>query len=170
MSTYIGEIQLFAGNFAPGGFFFCDGRLLPIGQYTSLFSLIGTHYGGDGQSTFALPDLGARVAIHEGQGPGLSMRALGQSGGSASVTLTAGQVPPHLHNLLGSTGSPLAQNSGVLAAGLAYAPAGTGSQVPLSGMTVETTPPQPAQPHENRQPYLVLNYIICYNGVYPSRS
>lgn len=170
MSTFLGEIQLFGGPFAPSGFMFCQGQLLPIQQNEALYSLLGPLYGGDGRTTFGLPDLSSRVAIHEGQSTGLSNYPMGSKGGAAAVTLVAGNIPPHVHELQGSSSGDVIPNAGVMAAGLAYAPPGSEPPVQLAGATVESTPPQPALAHENRQPYLALSYIICVAGIYPSRS
>lgn len=171
MTVFLGEIRLFAGNFAPSGFLFCEGQLLPISQYDALFSLLGTFYGGDGRTTFALPDLRSRVALHEGQGPGLTNRSIGSRAGADTVSLAAGNVPAHSHRLQASSGAPATENAGVLCAAPVYEGPGAGTLGALAGQTVEATPPTPAQPHENRQPYLSLSYIICaQGGIYPSRN
>ena len=145
---FVAEIRLFAGNFAPTGWAFCNGQLLPISQNTALFSLLGTTYGGDGRSTFALPDLQDRVPIHTGSsqpGPGLSVRDLGEQGGASTVTLLPSEMPLHGH--------PAAGN--LPAAGGRYA-AGPG--------------PSSNQPHNNRPPYLGLTYIIALQGIFPPRA
>ena len=166
---YIGEIRLFAGNFAPRDWMFCDGTLLPISQYDVLFSLIGTTYGGDGQSTFALPDLRGRAIVHQGAG-----FAMGESAGSETVTLVGQQMPAHGHAVLATTGTG---NAGAPdpTVMLAAAPAGepvydtaTTSLVNLAPGAVG--PAGGSQPHENRQPYLAINYIISLYGIYPSQS
>lgn len=169
MTYYIGQIELFAGNFAPSGTVFCDGQLLSPSQYSSLFSLIGTVYGGDGHTTFAVPDLRGRVPIGQGTGTGLSPRALGSRGGQETVSLNRANIPAHNHRLLGRNKAPTTSNSGVLGDYAMYAPAG-GTRVAMSPQMVQDTPPAPAQPHQNMQPYQVLNYIICVDGDYPQRS
>lgn len=165
MDPIIATIILFAGNFAPRGWEFCNGQLLQISRNTALFSLIGTAFGGDGMTTFALPDLRGRVPVHAGTGPGLSPRTLGQSFGAEQVTLLASQIPAHVHEIPvelppdGVTTAPppnaiLGYNraAGATAATFQSAPSGGGTPVP----TV--------------QPSLALNYIIATEGVYPSRS
>lgn len=169
MTYYIGQIELFAGNFAPAGTAFCDGQLLAINQNDALFSLIGTTYGGDGRTTFGLPDLRGRAAIHQGTGPGLSTRQLGSRGGQETVSLTRANIPAHSHTLLGRNADPDPGNSGVLGKLGMYA-SGAGTRVAMDPQMVQDTPPTPAQPHQNMQPFQVLNYIICVAGVYPSRS
>lgn len=167
---YVGEIRLFGGNFAPAGWMSCSGQLLPISENETLFQLIGTTYGGDGQTTFALPDLRGRVPIHQGTGPGLSNRVLAESGGSETVTLTPPQYPAHGHGLLASN----------LAASGAAGPTGVwaATATPLYGDTVAPTVDMAAnavtdsdggsQPHENMAPYLAMTYIISLFGIFPS--
>lgn len=169
---YVGEIRMFAGNFAPSGWMFCEGQLLPISENETLFQLIGTTYGGDGQSTFALPDLRGRVPIHMGQGPGLASNyILAENGGVESVTLTTQQIPNHTHpaKCVTSGGSPssdptngLWQNSD----SLQY------SNLPSNGFMgtapIMTSPVGGSQPHENLSPYLCINYIISLFGIFPS--
>jgi microcystin-dependent protein len=165
----LGEIILLACNFEPRGYAFCDGRVLPIAQYTALFSLLGFTYGGDGQRTFALPDLRGRLPIGAGQGPGLSPYYLGQAGGTEAETLTLDQLPAHTHALtystaLGTVGSPEGAYLASNASGLAqYEAAGTGSMAPTSSTGG-------GQAHSNMQPFLALNYCIAMNGVYPQRN
>src|SRR5436190_4634214 len=163
---YVGEIRMFAGNFAPAGWMFCDGQLLPISENETLFQLIGTTYGGDGQSTFALPDLRSRVPIHQGNG-----FILAETGGVESVTLTVNQTPAHTHPLIGSTaiatatgpgGNVLAQSS---VAKMYY------SDVTDTNMaTAAIGSTGGSQPHENMQPYLTLNFIISLFGILPSQT
>ena len=162
---------MFAGNFAPIGWLMCDGSAQPISEYETLFNLIGTTYGGDGQSTFGLPDLRGRVPVHMGQGPGLSTRVIGELAGSETVTLTTAQLPIHQHLFLATTG--------------------IGNQASPGGMVVAQSPQiqdyiedtQDAnmaaiaigqtggnQPHENMMPYLCINYIISLYGIFPSQS
>lgn len=167
---FVGEIIMAGFNFAPTGYAPCDGQLLPISQNTALFSLLGTYYGGDGKSTFALPNLNGRVAIGAGQGPGLSEYFLGQESGEASVPLLASEMPAHTHTLeltystgLGTTGSPenafLASNASGLAQ---YGTSGGGYSA--TGTTGD------ALPHNNLQPYLVLGYYIALRGIFPPRG
>ncbi len=180
MDEYIGIIKLFGGNFAPQGWLYCDGSILNISQYSALFALLGTTYGGNGSSTFALPDLRGRAAIGQGQGPGLQNYQLGQVGGQETVTLVAGQLPSHNHMLMGSTSA--ANTNSPTNAVLAQASATTGGgdsadmNAYLTGSAPNTTMAANAigvtggnQPHENRSPYLALGYIICVEGVFPTR-
>lgn len=171
-SPFVAEIRIFAGNFAPTGWATCDGQLLPISQNTALFSLLGTYYGGDGKSTFALPNLQGSVALQAGQGAGLSLYDLGQIGGSETVTLLQSEMPIHTHALrdhdidLGELNAPspnrsLAQsaNSTIYTAAAALTP-----------MHVQAlTPAGSSFPHNNMMPYLTLTYIIALQGVFPAR-
>ncbi len=167
MDPLLGQIIIFAGNFAPRGWALCDGTLLSIAQNTALFSLLGTTYGGDGRTTFALPDLRGRVVMHPGQGPGLSNYVLGAQGGSETTTLTANNLPAHTHPLLakssGQTDDSPAGN--VLAQADIYAPGPT--NVTLA--TGAVGPTGESQPVANLQPYTCINAIIAVEGVYPSR-
>lgn len=163
---YVGEIRMFAGNFAPAGWMFCEGQLLPISENETLFQLIGTTYGGDGTSTFALPDLRSRIPVHQGNGS-----VLAQSGGVEEVTLTVNQIPVHTHALIASSDLASDANPGgrVLAqdavAGLdLYL-----EDVPTVTMaTTSITPIGGSQPHTNIQPYLCLSFIISNFGIFPS--
>jgi len=167
---FVAEIKIFAGNFAPRGYAFCDGQLLPISQNTALFSLIGTTYGGDGRTTVALPNLQGRAPMHPGNGPGLSVRRLGETGGSETATLTVAQMASHSHQLLAAdvqanTGSPEGNSFAHSSGGNAY----SGS----SGLVSTASTLQNAgggQSHNNEQPYLAMNFIIALVGLYPSRS
>jgi microcystin-dependent protein len=154
---YVGEIRLFAGNFAPTGWAFCNGQILPIQQNTALFSLLGTNYGGNGQTTFGLPDLQDRVPIHAGSsaGPGLTQRQVGESSGVSTVTLIAAELPLHSHPGASAPLTTDRPSGGVPAAG--------GRYVAGSGATAN-------QPHQNRPPYLGLTYIIALVGVFPPRA
>jgi microcystin-dependent protein len=166
---YVGEIRIFAGNFAPYGWLFCDGSLLSIAENETLFNLIGTTYGGDGQETFGLPDLRGRIPVHQGQGPGLGQYAMGQMGGTETETLTTQQIPAHQHAVMAATG--------------------VGNQTPPTGSVVAQSPqiqlyiedaPDAnmaagavgstggSRAHENLMPYLCVNYIISLYGIFPS--
>lgn len=167
---YVGEIRLFAGPYTPEEWAPCDGRLLEISQFELLFSLIGTTYGGDGQRTFALPDLRGRLPLSTGQGPGLSNYTLGQKGGSEAVTLNAGQYPAHTHHVRASTAlgaEPLPTGNVLGASAGVYL---YHESTPTESLNKESITPSRggAQPHENRQPYLCLSFIIALNGLYPS--
>ena len=172
MDPLIGEIKLFAGNFAPRGWAFCEGQLLPISQNTALFSILGTTYGGDGRTTFALPDLRGRVAIQEGTGPGLSTYRLGQRGGQEFVTLNTSEIPPHRHsvNAVSATGNNASPQNNYLAntAGLDREYSDTNPDIQMNGSMIGSV--GGGQAHENRHPFLTLNYIIALTGVFPSRS
>lgn len=161
---YVGEIRMFAGNFAPAGWMFCEGQLLPISENETLFQLIGTTYGGDGESTFALPDLRGRLPLHQGNG-----FILAETGGAEEITLTVNQIPAHSHAMLASTNqadTPNAQN----------AVAGTGviSELYYADNPDTNCSPQAispvggSQPHTNFQPYLCVNFIISLFGIFPS--
>jgi microcystin-dependent protein len=175
---YVGQILIFAGNFAPSGWMLCQGQQLPISEYETLFNLIGTTYGGDGQSTFNLPDLRGRVALHQGQGGGLSNYTIGQLDGFETVTLTTQQLPSHNHASqvasVGDSNTPgpttvLANEGGADASSASiYAPFDTTPANMTTLLPTSVTTIGGSQPHENRQPYLVINYIISLFGVYPS--
>jgi microcystin-dependent protein len=171
MAPYVGEIRIFAGNFAPNGWMFCEGQTLPISENEVLFQLIGTTYGGDGEETFNLPNLASRFPMHFGTGPDGTTYQMGEMAGTEQVTLTVNQIPSHSHALLASTG-------------------GGNANVPTSNVTGEsaavkiyledspTTPMSPSaitavggsQPHENVQPFLCVNFIISLFGVFPSQT
>ena len=168
---------MFAGNFAPRSWAFCDGQLLAVSQNDALFSLFGTIYGGDGQNSFALPDLRGRVPIHAGQGPGLSDRRLGVPGGVESVTLTQPELPIHTHGLSASTGaasatSPAGQLPASLSGGVnTYGQSGGGPisyNAPFAANAV--TAAGGSQSHPNEMPFLCVNFIVALFGIYPSRS
>ena len=167
---FVAEIRIFPFNFAPKGWAFCDGQLLPISQNTALFSLLGTTYGGDGKSTFALPDLQGSAAMHPGQGQGLSLRDLGQIGGSETVTLLVSEIPVHTHSIGVAEGdaaesSDIAGNTLSRSSLAIYAPAGN-----LSAMAPQALSPAGGSlPHNNLQPYLILNFCIAMQGVFPAR-
>lgn len=167
---FIGEIRLFAGNFAPLGWAFCAGQLLPIANNEALFTLIGTTYGGDGQQTFALPDLRGRVPMHQRQGPGLSPRVIGEQGGDETVTLQATQMPMHTHALHASTAAAsLSSPSGAVLAATSVASYDTAAATaPMAAVAVGAA--GNAQPHENMAPTVAINYIIALFGIFPSQS
>ncbi len=169
---FVAEIRIFPFNFAPKGWAWCDGQLLPISQNTALFSLLGTTYGGNGKSTFALPDLQGRAPMHPGQGPGLSLHDLGETGGSDTVTLLQSEIPAHAHPArantidLGDTNIPspnavLAQSSG----GTLYQTTSNAQAAPQA-----LTPAGGDQPHNNLQPYLTFYFNIALQGVFPPRT
>ena len=166
---YVGEIRIFAGNFAPSLWAFCNGQLLPISQNETLFNLIGTTYGGDGESTFALPNLQSRVPMHMGTGPDGVTYPIAQMAGTEQETLTVQQIPTHSHPLVASTDAGTGNNppQNVLAQGQnvkLYL-----QDVPNQNMNAGAiTPVGGSQPHENTQPYLCVNFIIATSGIYPS--
>ncbi len=168
---FVAEIRIFAGNFAPRGWAFCNGQLLPIAQNTALFSLIGTTYGGDGRTTTALPNLEGRAPMHPGRGPGLTDRRLGQRGGVETVTLTEAQMPNHSHNARGSGDGA---NSRVVPNGITATGPGRGSTYFSSSNNLVTmrglSNTGGSQAHNNMQPFLTMNFIIALVGLYPSRS
>ena len=185
--AYIGEVKLFAGNFAPRGWAFCDGQILPIDGNQALFSILGTTYGGDGRTTFALPDMRGRVAVGPRTGPGLSTYREGNQGGTETNTLSTAQLPAHNHAATGiikasnanaTTKEPAgnyfassiyAINRGNIVDVLSY---GAASDVEMNANAIDVTVGDTGdnQAANNRQPYLAMNYIICIYGVYPSRS
>lgn len=166
---YVGEIRMFAGNFAPAGWEFCEGQLMPISENETLFNLIGTTYGGDGESTFALPDLRGRIPIHQGNG-----FILAETGGAEEVTLTVSQIPAHSHPLLASnnlaTGTAPSTNV-VPARAQASTITPYGSDAPLTTLSPQSVSSVGgSQPHSNFQPYLCVNFIISLFGIFPSPS
>ncbi|WP_218973159.1 phage tail protein [Labilibaculum manganireducens] len=183
MEGYIGEIRFFAGNFAPRGWMFCDGEMLTIQEYTPLFAIISSYYGGDARTNFALPDLRQKVAIGTGRGPGLSYYQLSQRGGASQLTLSEQQMPQHSHTMKAAQGNgdlnspsgayPAASN-GVITAGrdsYTYQNAAYSNQTPntqMNGAAIGEA--GQSIPHNNMQPYLACNYIICVNGLFPSRN
>jgi len=168
---YIGEIRMFGGNFAPAGWAFCNGALMPISENDALFTLIGTTYGGDGQETFALPNLQGRVPIHAGQGPGISQSyVLGEMGGVESVTLTVQQIPNHNHAMMASNanGQQPQPTNGFLALTNPGFPYVANSQ-PFKQLNANSVGPiGGSQPHENMGPFLAINFIISLFGIFPS--
>jgi microcystin-dependent protein len=170
---FVAEIRIFPFNFAPRGWAWCDGQLMPLSQNTALFSLLGTTYGGDGKSTFALPDLQGRAPMHPGQGPGLSLHDLGETGGSETVTLLESEIPAHTHAMrahdidLGELNAPASNRSLAKSANAtAYVPAAN-----LVSMSPGTLPPAGGDaPHNNLQPYLTFYFCIALQGVFPPRG
>ena len=172
---FVAEIRIFPFNFAPRGWAFCNGQLLPISQNTALFSLLGTNYGGDGRSTFGLPNLQGSAAMHPGQGPGLSLRNLGETGGTDTVTLLLSEMPTHAHALVASNeigedrkavGEAVARSTG----GSLYGPVPVNPVNPVA-LAPEALPPAGGGlPHNNLMPYLTLSFCIALQGVFPPRS
>jgi len=172
MAPYVGEIRMFAGNFAPNGWMFCNGQLLPISENEVLFQLIGTTYGGDGQQTFALPNLSSRIPIHMGTGPSGNTYVIGESGGVEQVTLTQNQIPSHSH--------PMGSNNGS-SSGSSPANSYLGRNTSVDAYTSDPSdilnmspnaisPTGGSQPHENMMPALCINYIISLFGIFPSQT
>jgi microcystin-dependent protein len=181
--AYLANVTIFAGNFAPQGYMLCQGQLLSIAEYTALYSLIGTTFGGDGQNTFGLPDLRGRRPIHPGQGPGMANYQLGQVGGNEQATITGLQMPVHTHQFVSASGAPYAfptagnQNTPVsnvpaaLAGGhSAYATAASGTVLGSSSTPAMTPIAGNSQPIDIRSPYMAMNYIIAVEGIFPSRN
>lgn len=171
---FVAEIRIFPFNFAPKGWAFCNGQLMPISQNTALFSLLGTTYGGDGKSTFALPDMEGNAPMHPGQGPGLTERFLGEESGTSTVTLLQSEMPVHNHNLMASNEDG---TQGSLTAGIAIATSVGGklyqttvnaNLVQMNFMALAVT--GGSLPHNNMQPYLTLNFNIALQGVFPPRG
>lgn len=169
---FVAEIRLFPFNFAPSGWAFCDGQLMPISQNTALFSLLGTTYGGDGKTTFGLPDLRGRAPMQPGQGQGLSLRHLGEMGGAETVTLLASEIPSHSHTILCNNGLSNSRTPGPTVSiartggGLVYEAAGNQTAMAAQALT----PAGGSTPHTNMQPYLTVNSCIALQGVFPPRS
>lgn len=169
---FVGEIRMFAGNFAPRGWAFCEGQLLAIAQNDALFSLFGTIYGGDGRTTFGLPDLRGRVPLHMGQGPGLTNRLIGSRGGVENVTLSTNNLPQHSHALRGSANfgsdtSP-AGNVPATGAGANLYTSGAAAEVAMDAAALTAT--GAGQPHANVMPFLCVHFIVALFGIYPSRN
>ena len=181
MEGTIGEIRMFAGNFAPRNWAFCQGQLLPISQNTALFSILGTTYGGNGQTTFALPNFSSREAVGVGQGPGLSAISLGESAGTENTTLTVNQIPAHTHTATpagltlgskaerpGTTDTPVSNYFSILTGSNLYS---STQDVSMANMNAPALSPTGAsQPFAQRAPYLGMNHIICMFGIFPSRN
>jgi microcystin-dependent protein len=166
---YVGEIRLFASNFAPRDWLFCHGQLLPIAENEVLFQLIGTRYGGDGESNFALPDLRGRVPLHFGVGPDTVNYPISQMAGTESETLTTQQIPVHTHPLLASTDQTASVNPGGAVIGAPLTATPFYADTPNTGLAAQSISlAGGSQPHENCQPYLCINYIISLFGLFPS--
>jgi len=171
MDPFVAEIRIFPFNFAPKGWAFCDGQILPLSQNTALFSLLGTTYGGDGKSNFALPNMQGNAPMHPGQGPGLSLHDLGETGGSETVTLLESEIPAHSHALVCSEADAITRipTGQTWANGIGISVFGTGAlNTTLNPNAL--TPAGGDQPHNNMQPYLTLNFCIALQGVYPPRT
>ena len=172
MDPFVAEIRIFPFNFAPRGWAWCDGQLLPLSQNTALFSLLGTTYGGDGKSNFALPDLQGSAPMHPGQGPGLSLHDLGETGGSETVSLLESEIPSHSHGLMCNAApanrtTPVNNSIARVAGASPYAPAAA----PTAQLAAAALPPAGGdQPHDNLQPYLTLYFNIALQGVFPPRT
>lgn len=173
MNSFLGEIKMFAGNYAPRNYSLCNGQILAVNQYSALFSLVGTTYGGDGRTTFGLPDCRGRIAMNQGQGPGLTHRVQGQRFGTEEVTLSSSQLPQHSHPVYVSDQAPtsndasnafIAKDTHYIAPNTAGAVQGAMAAGTIQNNVTET------EAHPNRMPYLCLNFIICMTGVYPSRN
>jgi microcystin-dependent protein len=165
-NPFIGEIRMFGGNFAPAGWAFCEGQLIPISENDALFTLIGTTYGGDGQETFALPDLRGRLPIHQG-----NSFTLGQQGGVEEVTLTTQQIPSHTHALVGATGNGSQGNPAANFLASSTIVKLYGSETPDTAMAASSIGPAGgSQPHTNFQPYLCISFIISLFGIFPPPS
>jgi len=169
---FVAEIRIFPFNFAPTGWAWCNGQLLPLSQNTALFSLLGTTYGGDGKSTFALPDLQGRAPMHPGQGPGLSLHDLGESGGAETVTLLQSEMPSHNHAMRGATQDPALAKLVSSDASFALSQGGALYQATNdTALAPEAIAPAGGdQPHNNLQPYLTFYFNIALQGVFPPRS
>jgi microcystin-dependent protein len=172
-NPFVAEIRIFPFNFAPTGWATCDGQILPLSQNTALFSLLGTTYGGDGKSTFALPDMQGNAPMFYGQGAGLSLHDLGESGGSQTVTLLESEIPVHSHTMSGESqvngnksGPSSAATFGRSAGGTLYQTANDGT-IMAAGVVA---PAGGDQPHNNMQPYITLNFCIALQGVFPPRT
>lgn len=172
---FVGEIRIFAFNFAPTGWAFCQGQLLPLSQNTALFSILGTTYGGDGKSTFALPDLQGHMPMHPGQGQGLSERYLGEMSGSETVTLLTSEIPSHTHDIHPAKAADASVNMASPSASASIGVAPTRAFTSQAANLVQMAPTQLGmaggnQPHNNMPPYLALNFCIALQGVFPPRG
>lgn len=173
-NPFLAEIRIFTGNFAPKGWAQCDGQLMPISQNTALFSLLGTTYGGDGKSNFALPNMQGNAPMQQGQGPGLSLRDLGENGGEQTVTLLTTEMPTHKHSVFGGLANDAANpggntwGSGQKGFGNVYTPSVQANNLNMSPNALSIS--GGSQPHNNMMPFLGLMFIIALQGVFPARS
>jgi microcystin-dependent protein len=170
MEPFLGEIRLFAGTFAPRGWAFCNGQLLSASQYEALFSLLGTTYGGDGRTTFGLPDMRGRLPIHHGQGPRLTRRPLGQKGGAESVTVTVNEMPSHSHQLTADNETASQTNPAGIQLARSQGDIYVESTAEVDMWAEAITDVGGDQSHNNVMPFLCLHFIIALTGIYPSRS
>lgn len=171
MAQYVAEIRMFGGTFEPQGWAFCDGRLLPIANNEALFTILGTTYGGDGETTFALPDLRGRTPVHMGQGPGLTNRILGEKAGEETHTLTTNEMPTHTHGAGAASGvgtSPSPQNNVWAGSSNADNQYASSANTTMKAGAIQSV--GGGQPHDNMPSYLAVNYIISLEGVFPSQS
>ncbi len=173
-NPFVAEIRIFPFNFAPKGWLQCNGQLLPISQYTAVFSLIGTYYGGNGTSNFGLPNMQGNYPMNQGQGPGLTQRVIGETGGEATVTLLSTEIPSHSHGVACAATEGTTSPSGAVFGGggrgkqPSYAAASVPASATMAPLAVGLT--GGSQPHNNLPPFLTLNFCICIQGVFPSRS
>jgi microcystin-dependent protein len=172
MDGYVGEIKMFAGTFAPLNWLFCQGQILPISSYNTLYALVGTQFGGDGTTTFGIPDLRGRIPIGAGAGPGLSNRTAGNKGGAETVTLTVNQLPSHTHNVKCDTtttstaNTPLNNLPAIMSSGTGYGPTVSASTMKADMLNATGS----GQQHDNMPPWGCVNYIICANGIWPPQN
>ncbi|MHA4739928.1 phage tail protein [Dyadobacter sp. MSC1_007] len=167
---FIGEIRMFAGSFAPAGWAFCDGQLLPISENDTLFTLIGTTYGGDGQETFQLPDLRGRLPLHQGTANSGTTYQIGEMSGTETITLTTQQIPSHNHNVLASNDIANAASPNNSVVGVSSATFAFLAEAPSEPMKSALSPVGGSQPHDNLQPFLCISFIISLFGIFPSQS
>jgi microcystin-dependent protein len=168
---FVAEIRIFPFNFAPRGWAWCDGQILPLSQNTALFSLLGTTYGGNGRTTFALPDLQGRAPVHPGQGPGLSLHDLGETGGSETVTLLQSEIPTHTHSISVSAADAITRIAAGQRPATGIGVSGYGAPPPITQMSDSALAPAGGSlPHNNLQPYLTFYFCIALQGVFPPRS
>ena len=171
-APFVAEIRIFAGNFAPTGWALCNGQLMPISQNTALFSLLGTFYGGDGKTTFALPDLQGRAPMHQGSGSGLSERIIGESAGEEFVTLIESEMPAHVHtvNARSSLSTQPSPVNNIWSGNNVARQYVTSNTTPGNLNPIAITPSGGSVPHNNMPPYLILTFIIALQGIFPPRS
>lgn len=178
MDPFLGQIVMFGGNFAPRGWAFCDGQLLAISSNQALFSILGTTYGGDGRTTFGLPDMRARSPMGEGNGPGVGTKRLGQKGGQESTTLAVNNLPPHKHTAtlhaegtVSTAGNPTGNMLGIVTGTTkVYSLPDPANEIPMAPQSITVSQEGGGQSFSNESPYAVVNFIIALEGVFPSRS